>query len=897
VLGSIHIGLIESGQVGLTTTGKEEIAQKWIGETSFVIERSIPALPSKKHHLLRCSGVDTASEIRLDGILLGSTCSEFVNWDFPMPQPISPTSTLQFLLQSPIAFCQAQSDAYYKKYGYKVESSHYVNGISNFNFLRKTSCSFAWDWGPSVPTLGIDHIGILSYDSGYIQDLKCIVHSQEDGTWKVAVTAYLHWDSADKPSLSLDLVTVDINGHTLSHVMSHEGPWTTEFETEFVVTLPPWRVVGTHDEVEFNTLYKVLVTLKNENQTVGRAIGFRKIELIRKFDDGATEPTGLPSGESFYFQVNGTPVFAKGSNYIPPGVFHQRSRENARKLVKAARAAGMNCLRIWGGGRYEDESFYLECDRLGILLWHDMMFACSLFPGADPSFLALVRTEVRHQLRRLAGHPSIALWAANNENEELLQQIILEKPSDKERLLIDYQRLYIDTIMPTFYEEFGINAQVGTSSVPFWPSSPSNGVGEWGVPGEQKRGDVHYWGVWHGNKPFEAFQEVIPRFCSEFGFQSAPSYFDLVKSLYPAYSTSFNDEIPTMDSIKLNWTSPEMEFLQRSPARGNLGVVSQMMSHMRLPATFKRQVWASQLLQGLAMQNAVSCWRRLQPYCMGSLYWQLNDIWTGMSWSTINHSGVWKLSQYFVKRAFGKHNLSFKFLPSKTSPPKTPSTEDAPFNKDDSIQLWITSDYHAMPHNGQTVVGDISVEFWSLSSSNPFPMWSAKLLDVGYNTVSQCIWSQIGFEFDKHDVIARAVLKGSDDLILAETEHFFLPMKRLNLQNADLALELTQTETGSKILPAASGESKTQSVPLKTTFKAIISSKRVALYATLEELATNFESSPWSQNGLIVYPGEIREVSCTVDSANTAVKLDLDRVRQFLERNLVDVFSASFGSS
>ena len=195
--------------------------------------------------------------------------------------------------------------------------------------------------------------------------------------------------------------------------------------------------------------------------------------------------------------------------------------------------------------------------------------------------------------------------------------------------MIDYYKLYYETI----YEIYKKN----DNSRPFWPSSPSNGLNKWGIAGDQTQGDVHYWGVWHGNKPFSEYLKIIPRFCSEFGFQSMPS-FDVI--------SNFLDPLEDF-----NLTSPGFEFRQRSPLVGNRAILEHITREFRIPNGFESMIYISQLSQALAIKTASEHWRRIKE-CDGVLYWQLNDIWPGMSWSSINFGGKWKLLHYFAKNFF-----------------------------------------------------------------------------------------------------------------------------------------------------------------------------------------------------------------------------------------------------
>jgi beta-mannosidase len=271
------------------------------------------------------------------------------------------------------------------------------------------------------------------------------------------------------------------------------------------------------------------------------------------------------------------------------------------------------------------------------------MFACHLYP-TNPQFLASVRDEVRYQIRRLQHHPSIALWCGNNENE---MAVSWHTSGDRERLktllIAEYDQLYIQTIAPIVAEEDPDRV--------YWPSSPSNGIRKYEDPNDMSRGDVHFWDVWHGDKPYEHYETVIPRFCSEFGFQSFPAPETM------ALCTDPSDR---------NLTSPVAEFHQRS-GQGNQRILKHISIHFRMPYTWEDTLYMSQVHQAEAIRVAVEHWRRNKPRNMGVIVWQLNDIWPVASWASLDSTGRWKLLQYLEKRAFAPLMVSAGFKEGKAS--------------------------------------------------------------------------------------------------------------------------------------------------------------------------------------------------------------------------------------
>jgi len=374
-------------------------------------------------------------------------------------------------------------------------------------------------------------------------------------------------------------------------------------------------------------LYRVEVFLMTGERVLDRQVrqmGLRTIELRREPDEW---------GESFTFVVNGLPLFAKGSNWIPADSFPTRIDDGyLRHLVRSAAAANQNMLRVWGGGLYEDERFYDLCDRYGILVWQDFLFSCSIYPLNDPAFLENVRIEVVENVRRLRHRASLALWCGNNEIE-WLWSLRGWDAGDFADLKEAYDRFFHHLLPEWCAAEDPDHA--------YWPSSPSSNV-PFEDPNAQERGDAHYWDVWHGRKPFTAYRSQYPRFMSEFGFQSLPPL----------------ETIATYAEEKdWNMTSYIIEYHQRGN-HGNGLIVAQMTEMFRMPKDFSSLVYLSMVLQAEGIRYGVEHWRRSMDRVKGTLYWQLNDCWPVASWSSIDYFGRWKALHYTARRFYAPVLLS-----------------------------------------------------------------------------------------------------------------------------------------------------------------------------------------------------------------------------------------------
>ncbi|UUZ86276.1 hypothetical protein LJK88_24420 [Paenibacillus sp. P26] len=365
--------------------------------------------------------------------------------------------------------------------------------------------------------------------------------------------------------------------------------------------------------------------------------GLRSMKLVRQQD---------VEGTSFYIELNGLPVFAKGANHIPNDSFiTEVTYERYKHEVGAAVESNMNMLRVWGGGIYEQDAFYELCDEYGSLVWQDFMFACSMYPG-DEAFLANVRAEAEENVKRLRNHPCIALWCGNNEidtawshyDEQAGWGWKQQYTADlRERIWADYEAVF-HRILPEAVEEYA----PGTA---YWPSSPMTGL-----TGDRTQhahssttsGDIHYWGVWHAVEPFEKYNVHIGRFMSEYGFQSFPEYRSV-----RAYA---EEKDLALES--------EVMLAHQKNGRGNQLIKQYMDMYLPGPKDFPSFLYLSQVLQAEAMKTAIEAHRRRKPFCMGSLYWQMNDCWPVASWAGMDYYGRWKALQYYAKRSFSDILLS-----------------------------------------------------------------------------------------------------------------------------------------------------------------------------------------------------------------------------------------------
>lgn len=606
--GDIHSALIDDGVIPDPYYGKNELDILFIGRGEWKAERDFNYRRSGETAYLRLEKLDTVTTVYINGKKAADTDNIHRIYFVDITQFLKDgRNTISIVFHS----AEKEAERRNESLDYPVPCSLYPNGSPHRNLVRKTQCAAGWDWGPCIMTAGsyITPV-IITTNSLLLREFAVTMKKRED-EWELDYELYLLGiTNKGKTDITISLLGKE---YSLS-VRNRKGDF-IEHKTVKVkegdVSL--WWPAGMGKQSLYETAVRV------GSYTKKRKLGFRTIEVKNNVTMGGKELTVC---------VNGKDVFLKGSNWIPLDALPSRmTKKRYDSILKDAVAANMNALRIWGGGWYEKEEFYDAADRYGLLLWHDMMFACSTYPAAE-WFLFSVEAELRDQIRRLKSRPSIALWCGNNEDLGALGWYE-ETRKNRERYEEDYLRLNDETVARVVTEE--------DPSRIFWPSSPCAGPGDfsdnWHNDGS---GDMHFWSVWHEGKDFDFYHSVKPRFCSEFGYQSFSSPFT-VSLFCPEDERSL--------------TSPSMLHHQKNE-RGNEIMIEEFQRLFSMPHTFEDGLYLSLVQQALAIETAVTYWRSLMPYCMGTLIWQLNDVWPVASWSSIEYTGRWKVLHYAIKHFY-----------------------------------------------------------------------------------------------------------------------------------------------------------------------------------------------------------------------------------------------------
>lgn len=619
VPGTVHEALLEAGRIEDPFHGENEIATEWVSRAAWVWSRefNVPAeLLEEERVVLCCAGLDTLATVRVNGRELGVTNNMFRSWEFDLKGVLKAGSNS---IEVEFASALETGEALYAErhlpcWGIGPGGDKFSGGA----YLRKAQCHFGWDWGPKLPTCGIWRAIEVRATSGPRLVDVAIEQHHNDGAVELDVKVAVEEGSA--PGMRL-AVLLEKDGQELSR--QEFALNATEGTCRITVPRPElWWPNGLGGQ----PLYEVIVRLYREGVEAARAtkrIGLRTLRLARKKDQW---------GESFHFEVNGHPFFAKGANWIPGDPFVTRmTTADYERLIGDAARANMNMLRVWGGGIYEQDAFYELCDRHGITVWQDFMFACSTYPTYDAAWMENVRAEAEENVRRLRHHACLAFWCGNNELE---QGLVADQWNETAMSWEDYLKLF-DQLLADVVARIDPQRD-------YWPASPHTPVGDRKDFNNPTNGDAHLWAVWHGRQPFEWYRTSEHRFCSEFGFQSFPEPRTVAVYTPPE---------------QRNITSPIMEHHQRSGI-GNTTIIHYLLSWYRMPKGFEGTLWLSQVLQAMAMKYAVEHWRRNMPRTMGALYWQLNDCWPVASWSSIDSLGRWKALQYRARRFFAPQLIS-----------------------------------------------------------------------------------------------------------------------------------------------------------------------------------------------------------------------------------------------
>jgi len=627
VPGCIHTdllrhALIEDPYYRTNSTEMEWIDRRdWEYRTTFEVARE---LLEREHLELVFEGVDTYANIYLNDALILQTDNYFLEWSVSVKSLLQKgENTLRVHFYPAMERGLEKLQATDHPMNKIPLNSNIMGGLSekkNAFFTRKPGYQFGWDWTHKFVSVGLrSPVRIRAWDAARIEQVQVIQHELSDD--QAQLTGICSVLASEAGMATVQLVNpVDETPYATARVELQPGE--NQIRLPFVIEQPRrWWTNGLGEA----HLYPLSFRLNWKGHEVARQeerIGLRTVRLVR-------EPDML--GQTFYFELNGVPVFMKGANYIPQDNFLNRVTEaDYEALIRSVVDANMNMIRVWGGGIYEQDRFYELCDEAGILVWQDFMFGGGVMYPATDDYLDNVSREVEQQIKRLRNHPSIALWCGNNEVYEALKNWGWARhftEAEWDRIWSDYYRLF-NEVIPELVGTFDPRRD-------YWPSSPLSDwdeVAMW----DGFAGDIHYWDIWFFNAPFEKTNTRHGRFNSEYGFQSFPEM-ATIRKFSRAEDWDIDSEV--------------MRHRQKSYV-GNQQIRNYMEMYYQVPDEFAHFVYLSQVLQAYGVERSIENHRKHMPVCMGSLYWQLNDCWPAISWASLDYYQRWKALHYRVREAF-----------------------------------------------------------------------------------------------------------------------------------------------------------------------------------------------------------------------------------------------------
>lgn len=737
VPGTVHQDLLRHQLLPNPFYGTNEKKIQWVENEDWEYKTTFSVTAeqlSRGAAQLTFDGLDTYADVYLNGSLLLKADNMFVGYTLPVKDVLRlGENKLHIFFHSPIKQTLPQWES--NGFNYPADNDHAEKRVSIFT--RKAPYSYGWDWGIRMVTSGVWRPATLKfYDIATIDDYHVKQLSLTDQQASLSNKLEIN-NASSKQETAEIVISYCLKGGQATTVKQNVvlTPGMNRIEVPVEVQNPVrWMPNGWGEP----TLYYFSAQVICQDKVIAakqHRIGLRTIRLVNEKDE---------HGESYYFEVNGIPMFAKGSNYIPSdALLPAVTAERYQTLFSNIKAANMNVVRVWGGGIYEDNLFFDLADENGILVWQDFMFGCTIYPG-DSTFLKRVSQEADYNIKRLRNHASLAMWCGNNEVLEGLKYWGWQPkytPEVYNEFYRNYDRIFKELLPAKVKELDGDRFYVHSS--PYFAN--------WGRPESWGTGDSHNWGIWYGKKPFESADTERGRFISEFGFQS-----------FPEMKTIATFAAPEDYEIE----SEVMNAHQKSSI-GNSLIHTYMERDFIVPKKFEDFVYVGLVLQGQGIRHCLEAYRRHRPYCMGAMYWQLNDSWPVVSWSGIDYYGNWKAQHYQAGRAFAPLHIN-------------PIQEDGNLNVyllSDKLESLpgLTLDMQLISFNGKKLAKQsVKVEAPANASVKVF----GKALDEWMN------------EAQRKENFLLLTLKDKSGKELTRDIHFFTPTKDLNLPQTDVACQV-----------------------------------------------------------------------------------------------------------
>src|SRR5690554_1090736 len=741
VPGSVQRDLVRLGILPDPYYSTNEAKVQWMEDEHYDFKKTFTVTPAQLEYdeaLICFEGLDTHADVFLNGSRILRSENMFVGHRVPVRNMLTEgDNELYIRFYSPIEMMMPARASF--GYDYPAGNDHREEKLSVYN--RKAPYHFGWDWGIRIVQIGIwKPVSMLFYNDALIEDYYVKQHAITAKLAKIEnqieVTSVS--DAPFRATLTVEYNTGGGNSRTeQQQVVITKGMNRLSLPME-IADPQLWMPVDWGEQHLYDFTARLMAGEKVIAEKKVRT-GLRTIRHITEEDE---------HGRSFYFEVNGIPIFAKGSNYIPGEIFtSQQDDAFYKKIFDHISGANMNMVRVWGGGIYENEAFYREADERGILVWQDFIFGCTPYPS-DDTFLASVREEAIYNIKRLRNHASLAYWNGNNEVLEGLNYWGWDKQYPKE-VMDAWFRGYDKTfreLLPSLVREYD-----GTRD--YTHGSPD--VGNWGRVDLFNVGDVHDWGLWYGELPFEAMADRLPRFASEFGFQS-----------FPEMKTIRTFATPDQWSLE-----SEVMKVHQKASTGNSLIKKYMDMYYREPQDFEDFVYLGLVMQGNGMEESVEAMRRGRPYCMGALYWQINDSWPVVSWSSIDYYDNWKAQHYRMRDVFAPLALGVEL-------------------KGEVLNYYTMSDY--LQDSNDLLLTLQMIDF----TKGKRKEFSEKI-NAAANTsqiVKRFRLSDLVTEAEKSHTLIHAFLTDSKGKIISTKDHFFYWPNKLDLPMTEVKTKVNYAD-------------------------------------------------------------------------------------------------------
>lgn len=592
--------------------GNNETQLQWVHKRDWIYTKTFSPgeqILAKENIVLVFKGLDTYADVYLNDTLLLKANNMFREWEIDVKGMLKKENVLTVYFHSPVNYFPYNKPTYFDD----LPGNERVQ-------CRKAAYHFGWDWAPKLMPCGIyKPVELLAWNKIKIQDQHVKIHEISNDLAQVELLLNISSSAKNKARFEYKIE------NKIETTYLKLKPGNNKCSVKFAIKNPQkWWIHNLGKPFLYELEGKIYV--QNEfMDSIKVSFGLRNIKLLQKKDS---------LGKTFGFELNGKPVFMKGANYAPQDVFLSRvKKKDYEKLVHSIVEANMNMIRVWGGGVYEKDVFYDLCDKYGILVWQDFMFANAMYVAGD-GFMENITKEATYQVKRLRAHPCIALWCGNNEIDEAWHNWGWSNrfsKQDSAKIWQDYKRIFHE-ILPNIVNKYHPKAN-------YVSTSPKYGRGD---VQSLYEGDAHYWGVWHDGYDFSIFDSTTGRFMSEYGFQGFPPL-ETIKKMT-------TQKEPTLQSKAIK--------THQKHARGMKIIRQYMKEYYPIPKSLEDFVYISQLLQAEGIRTGIESHRRKMPYCMGTLYWQLNDCWPAISWSSLDYYKNKKALHYFVKEDFKNTMLS-----------------------------------------------------------------------------------------------------------------------------------------------------------------------------------------------------------------------------------------------